>query len=191
MTIVKQWDGDTSGNPTASFTTSANVGVSGNEFNLPNNGSNSMTFDSLDAGTYVFTEGQIDGWDLTSVGCVENGVSSLAPTVIGTNHELDVVLAQGQQPDARVRQYTASLNADGHRNRRQVHRRQPGDHWFVRSLRRRRPRRTFRPGCESGCTNPFTLDSGNGFSATTVAMDLGSQYSVVENGVPSGAVRTE
>ncbi len=185
ITIVKQWDGDTSGNPTASFTTSANVGVSGNEFNLPNNGSNSMTFDSLDAGTYVFTEGQIDGWNLTSVGCVENGVSSLAPTVIGTNHELDVVLAQGQNltctfvntqqastPTATVtvvKYIDGSLATTG---------------TFDLSSTTTAANV---PGCESGCTNPFTLDSGNGFSATTVAMNLGSQYSLVENGVPSGA----
>lgn len=43
------------------------------------------------------------------------------------------------------------------------------------------------PGCESGCTNPFTLDSNNGWMATTTAMAAGSQYSVVESGVAASA----
>ena len=40
-------------------------------------------------------------------------------------------------------------------------------------------------GCESGCTFPLTLDSENGWSATTSAMALGASYSVAETGTPS------
>ena len=68
ITIQKTWDADNG--PDAVFTTSANLGQTGNTFTLTDaDNGDSMEWSDLAVATYTFAETPNDGWTLTAINC--------------------------------------------------------------------------------------------------------------------------
>ena len=166
ITIHKVWEGS----PAGSADFSGDLG----SFTLDGS-TTSKTFSGLDAGTYAVTEAGVAGWSLTGMGC------SLPAS--STGHTLDITLAEGQNLDCT---FTNTANAESGTATVTVIKYVDGAPATSGSFDFSSMTTASNiSGCESGCTNAFTLDSTNGFSATTSAMALGSSYFVSETNINS------
>ncbi|MGE3073797.1 MAG: hypothetical protein AB7N24_06860 [Dehalococcoidia bacterium] len=94
ITIIKSWDADNG--PDATFATSSNLGADGDGFVLADDGlgGDSMTFETLAADTYIFTEDAIDGWTLTGINCT--GIAPESIDVDLTARSLGVNLGEDE-----------------------------------------------------------------------------------------------
>jgi hypothetical protein len=175
ITIVKQ---GLLGTDAASFTEDMTPG--GGTFSLTS-AANTKTFSGLEAGTYHVTEDALDGYQLTGAGCALSSSRAAPGLATPAGNTLGITVADGQNltctfvnASTQVAQFdvTVSKTVDGEA---------PADGsyaftatWTAANLN---------GGAET--SGNFTLDSGNGFMAVTSDMDAGSDYAVVENGVPT------
>ncbi len=70
ITVIKDWVGGTGAGPDATFTTSANFGLTGNTFDLMDaTDQDRRLFSDLEPGSYTVTEDAMDGWTVTAINC--------------------------------------------------------------------------------------------------------------------------
>ncbi|MFN8618529.1 MAG: DUF5979 domain-containing protein, partial [Dehalococcoidia bacterium] len=172
ITIVKQ---GLVGTDTAHFTHDITPGGS---FDLTA-ADNTETFSGLAAGTYHVTEQAMPGYTLTGMGCAFS-TSRAAPSLEAPqSNTLGITVAEGQSltctfvnAQAQTAQNTVTISkmiddapaAEGSFDFTAT--------WTAANLN---------GGVQA--SGNFTLDGGNGWTATTAAMDAGADYSVVENAI--------
>jgi hypothetical protein len=172
ITIVKQ---GLVGTDTAHFTHDITAGGS---FDLTA-ADNTETFSGLAAGTYHVTEQAMPGYTLTGMGCAFS-TSRAAPSLeVPQSNTLGITVAEGQSltctfvnAQAQTAQNTVTISkmiddaaaAEGSFDFTAT--------WTAANLN---------GGVQA--SGNFTLDGGNGWTATTAAMDAGADYSVVENAI--------
>ncbi len=170
ITIVKQ---GLLGTDTAHFTEDI---TSAGSFDL-SPADNSVTFNDVAPGTYHVTEAAMAGYTLTGMGCALDNSRAAPSLATPQGNTLGITLSEGQSltctfvnaatQTAQV-QVNISKTVDGAAP--------TGDASFDFTA-------TWSADNLGDGSGPFTLDSSNNWMTSTVALDAGADYSIVENGI--------